>query len=280
MTTFLKADSALKSTVKLFKRDQGIRKSTLIRAQRQRGEALRGDLRGDSDGSQPTDTMMNNREARNDFWSIEENYIYRHHVEPRVKLYVPQQESFPTALRSSDVVRRTNTTLDVLQESRIDDCWNIDANRNLSEPWTGVTQFTISNEKPPDGYMWSGARPTKFQATTRPDHLWPDIWSGMSKAAQRKEMQQRAIEKPKLDNDSLLRSIYSIDPEDIEFKETKRRRCDLSSFRAHRNDNQVNWLAFAWVRRRSGSQAATVASLDDPLLEKSDDQQRISWWIG
>ena len=28
--------------------------------------------------------------------------------------------------------------------------------RDLSDPWTGFTQFTLLEEKPPDGYMWSG----------------------------------------------------------------------------------------------------------------------------
>ena len=42
-------------------------------------------------------------EARNDFWSISGNYILRHHVEPRVKLYVPREGSFPTSLRYIDV---------------------------------------------------------------------------------------------------------------------------------------------------------------------------------
>ena len=56
--------------------------------------------------------------------------------------------------------------------------------------------------------MWSGRRRTKIHATTRPDHLWPEIWSGMSKAAQRKEKQQRAIEKPKLDSARKLGGIY------------------------------------------------------------------------
>ena len=31
-------------------------------------------------------------------------------------------------------------------------------------------------EKPPDRYMWSGERLTKRQVTSRPDHLWPEIW--------------------------------------------------------------------------------------------------------
>ena len=69
--------------------------------------------------------MTDDSEARSDFWSIEGNYIYRHHVEPRVKLYVPKEEPFPIPLRYVDVVRRTNTTLDVLVESRIEDYWNV-----------------------------------------------------------------------------------------------------------------------------------------------------------
>ena len=42
----------------------------------------------------------------------------------------------------------------------------------------------------------------------------------MSEAAQRKEKQKCAIEKPKLDNAGRLRGVYFIDPEDAEFKET------------------------------------------------------------
>ena len=45
-------------TVKLSGGDQGIRKSTSIRDHSERGEERRVDLRGESDGSQPTDTMM------------------------------------------------------------------------------------------------------------------------------------------------------------------------------------------------------------------------------
>ena len=46
--------------------------------------------------------------------------------------------------------------MDVKQERRINDYWNIDGSRNLSDSWTGFTQFTLLEEKPPDGYMWSG----------------------------------------------------------------------------------------------------------------------------
>ena len=44
--------------------------------------------------------------------------------------------------------RTTHTNLDVKQEKRIDDYWNIDGSRDLSDLWTGFTQFTLLEEKP------------------------------------------------------------------------------------------------------------------------------------
>ena len=46
-----------------------------------------------------------------------------------------------------------------------------------------------------------------------------EMWKDMSEAAQRKEKQECAVEKPKLDNAWRLRGIYFIDPADAEFKE-------------------------------------------------------------
>ena len=84
------------------------------------------------------------------------NFIYRHHVEPRVKLYSPREESFLIPLKYIDVSRTTHTNLDVKQERRIDDYWNIDGSRDLSDSWTSFIQFALLEEKPPDGNMWSG----------------------------------------------------------------------------------------------------------------------------
>ena len=107
---------------------------------------------------------MDDRGTRNDFWSIEGNYIHRHHVEPRDLLFVSKEETFPIPMRYIDVVILTHTTLDVLQECRIDDCRNIDASRNLSDSWTGFTQFTILNEEPPDIYRFrEGSGLQKFK---------------------------------------------------------------------------------------------------------------------
>ena len=68
-------------TVKLSGGDHGIRKPTFMRDHPVRGEEISGDMQGSLATSQPTDETMDDREARNDFWSIEGHYIYRHHVE-------------------------------------------------------------------------------------------------------------------------------------------------------------------------------------------------------
>ena len=150
------------------------------------------------------------------------NFKNRHHVEPRVKLYSPREESFPIPPKCIDVSRTTRTNLDVMQERRIDDYWNIHGSRDSSDSWTGFTQFTVLEEKPPDGYMWSGERLTRRQVTSRPDHLWSELWGKMGKNAKLKEKQKWAIEKRKLDNARRLRGIYFIDPENKEFKEAIR----------------------------------------------------------
>ena len=78
--------------------------------------------------------------------------------------------------------------MDVKQEKRIDDYWNIDGSRDLSDPWTGFTQFTLLEEKHPNGYMWSGERLTRKQLTSRPDHLWLELWDKMGKNAKLKAL--------------------------------------------------------------------------------------------
>ena len=108
-------------------RDQDLRTSTLIREHPIRGEG-HVDFLGESEGSlpPPQDSLPDAGEAINDSSSMSRNYIYRYHAEPRVKLYVPREESFPLALRYIDVTRSTCTTLDVMLERRIDNYWNLE----------------------------------------------------------------------------------------------------------------------------------------------------------
>ena len=137
--------------------DQELRTSTLVGHRPIQGDG-HVDFLGESEGSlpQPQDSLPVAGEAMNDFWSMSGSFIYRHHVEPKDKLYSPREESFPIPLKYIDVSRTTHTNLDVKQEKRIDDYWNIDGSRDLSGYWTGFTQFFLLEEKPPDGYMWSG----------------------------------------------------------------------------------------------------------------------------
>ena len=130
--------------IKLSGGDQELRTPTLLREHQIRGESHR-DFLGESERSlpPPQDSFPDAGDAINDFWSMSGNFKYRHHVEPRVKLYSPREESFPVPLKYIDVSRTTRTNLDVMQERRIDDYCNIDGSRDLSDSWTGFTQFTL-----------------------------------------------------------------------------------------------------------------------------------------
>ena len=121
--------------VKISGGDRRLRPSTFIRNRPERGEE-REVFQGESDGlSSPTpiqdDSTRNDAEADNDFWSITGDFIYRHHVEPRVKLYMPKEESFPIPMKYIDVTRTTHTSPDVLVEKQIEDYWNVNGEREI-----------------------------------------------------------------------------------------------------------------------------------------------------
>ena len=98
---------------------------------------------------------------------FQETIIYRHHIEPRVKLHVPREVSFPIPLRYIAVTRAASTTFNVMIERRIDDYWNIERNRDLSDAWTCFARFTTLDEKTSRGYTWSGERLTNKANNTQ-----------------------------------------------------------------------------------------------------------------
>ena len=69
---------------------------------------------------------------------------------------MPREEAFTIPLKNIDDTRSTFTDLDVLQEKKIDDYWNVDSSKHLSDSRRGFTKFTVLKEKPPKGYIWSG----------------------------------------------------------------------------------------------------------------------------
>ena len=84
--------------IKLLGGDQDLRTCTSIRHRPIQGDS-HVDFLGESEGSLPPphDSFPDAGEAINEIWSMSGNFIYRHHVEPRVKLYSPREESFPTS---------------------------------------------------------------------------------------------------------------------------------------------------------------------------------------
>ena len=75
-------------TAKLSGRDHEFREPTPRRQQTVKSEDLSGELQGEPGETKDDD------EARKDFWSIQGDFIYRHHIEPRVQLCVPKEETF------------------------------------------------------------------------------------------------------------------------------------------------------------------------------------------
>ena len=67
-------------------------------------------------------------------------------MEPRVQSYVPKEESLPIPLKYIVVNRSTHTDLDVAQEKRIDDYWNVDGHGSLSDSWTLHKIYTIQRD--------------------------------------------------------------------------------------------------------------------------------------
>ena len=96
-------------------RDYEFRAPTLRREQTVRSEDLSGKLQCEPGEPPPTETK-DDAEARADFWSMQGDFIYRHHNELRLQLYVPKEETFTVPLKCIDVGRSTHTDLDVMQE--------------------------------------------------------------------------------------------------------------------------------------------------------------------
>ena len=123
-------------------------------------------------------------------------------------------------LKYIDVSRTTHTNLDVKQEHRIDDYWNIYGSRDLSDSWTGFTQITLLSERPPEGYMWSGRETEKTASDIQARSLMARTLNEIGKKCPVEGEAKVVTWKQKLDNARKLRDSCFIDPEDKEFKET------------------------------------------------------------
>ena len=95
-------------SAKLSGRDYEFQEPTLRRESTVRRENLSGESQGDREEFQLEETK-DDEGINKDFWSIQGDFIHRHHVEPRVQSNVPKEESFPIPLQYIDVIRSTQT---------------------------------------------------------------------------------------------------------------------------------------------------------------------------
>ena len=170
-------------TVKISGGDRRLRPSTLTRDRPERGEEQ--EIQGKSDELHfPTpiqeDSTRDDEEAKSDFWTITGGFIYRHHVVPRVKLYMPREESFLIPKKYIDVTRTTYTSLDVLLE------------KILQMPEFGWRKRIVRCmdrlhkihfiERKATRRIHMVREETRKQTASRPDNVWPDMWERMSDA--------------------------------------------------------------------------------------------------
>ena len=73
------------------------------------------------------------KKAISDFWTIRGEFIFSSSRWTQSQLYIPKEESFPLTVQYIDQTRTTRTSLDVLLEKNIEDYWDVDVKRELSD---------------------------------------------------------------------------------------------------------------------------------------------------
>ena len=175
-------------TVNIFGGAQRLRTSILTREHPERGE--QEILQGKSDELRfPTQiqdgSTRDDEEAESDFWTITGEFIYRHHAELRVKLYVSKEESFLVPLKYIDVTR--TTSLEHGWKKRIVKCMDripkICSTKGKATGRIFMVREDLQGDKKTLALTMSG-----------------QICKHMSDAAKKKAKQRCTIEKPKFDN--------------------------------------------------------------------------------
>ena len=89
--------------------------------------------------------------------------IYRHHEEPRLKFFDPDNGTFPIPLWNVGVMRQTQTSINNFSEHGMNCLWTEAKGVTLSEEWTGTTRFQILRTRLPEGYKWVNGKTYEHQ---------------------------------------------------------------------------------------------------------------------
>ena len=122
-------------------------------------------------------------------------------------------------LKCIDVASSTHIDLDVLQEKKIGDYWNVDRASICQILGEDLQSSLFWKKKLPRGYAWSGGDWQKFRRLPDQIFVLPEEWTKIGKAIHKREKQDWEKENQKLDNARKLRGLYSIDPDDREYSE-------------------------------------------------------------
>ena len=150
-----------------------------------------------------------------DYWTLTNDVLAIHHLKPRLKMFVPTEQTLPIPVEYLDIMRTTVTNIDNELERRIVDYWydNPQAGRDLTIPWTGRTTFDLLKPKPDPGWSWQAGRLTKIQKTTRPPDIRSEEWGHMSKKDKKKAIDLWAEEGPRQDALRNKRGLHHIPKE-------------------------------------------------------------------
>ena len=127
---------------------QDLRTSTLIRQRSIQGES-HVDFLGESEGSLPPphDSFPMPVKRLMIFGPYQETSYTAITLNPESNFTRREKNHSLFPLKYIDVSRTTCTNLDVKQEKRIDDYWNVDGSKDLSDPWTGFTHLLYIGRK-------------------------------------------------------------------------------------------------------------------------------------
>ena len=107
-------------------------------------------------------------------------------IYPYLKLYDPDNETFPIPVKYVDLMRQTQTSTNSVSEPIINDIWTEAKGINFSKEWAGTTRFHILRTRLPEGYMWVTERPMTIPKPTRGESIWSEAWTQLSRNGQTK----------------------------------------------------------------------------------------------
>ena len=160
---------------KLLGRGYEIRASTSRQEETVRSESLRGEIQDEPEESQSTE-IEDDAEVLKDFWSIQGDFIYRHHHEPRVQLCVPKEETFPVPRKEIYWSHQNNTH------------W-FGRQTRVSDSWTGFTNFSLLKGKNSQGIYVVRDEIDKSSNDHTTSSCVTEVQMKIGKAAQNREEQ-------------------------------------------------------------------------------------------